>query len=172
MFDPTAFDNMKVILEGALYDLDLEGEIIVTDRNDWMNLAKLSRQFDMTFKKSNQSKTSCTILLKADLTNLAAELNPISLSEKLAGSHFKIVFSIHHNHSNEVYTKALFLLREIWGESRRYTCVISYDPTEINAPIKTEITIDFVRLISEDQLQDLLQMVDIINESLLKLEEY
>jgi len=170
MFDPTAFDNMKVVLEGALYDLDLEGEIIVTDRNDLMNLAKLSRQFDMTFQKSNQSSTSCAIFLKADLINLSAELNPISLSEKLAGSHFKIIFSIHHNHSNEVYTKALHLLQEIWGDNRSYTCTVNYDPTKINAPIKTEITIDFVRLIYEDQLEDLLQMVDTIKQSLIKLE--
>jgi hypothetical protein len=41
MFDPTAFDNMKVVLEGALYDLDIMGEIIITDRNDLFNTAKM-----------------------------------------------------------------------------------------------------------------------------------
>lgn len=34
MFDPTAFDNLKVIVEGAVYDFDLHGDILVTDRKD------------------------------------------------------------------------------------------------------------------------------------------
>jgi hypothetical protein len=32
MFDPTAYDNKKVVTEGAAYDLDLEGQIRVVDR--------------------------------------------------------------------------------------------------------------------------------------------
>lgn len=38
MFDPTAFDNMKVVIEGAIYDLDLDGEISIIDRNDLLIL--------------------------------------------------------------------------------------------------------------------------------------
>lgn len=50
MFDPTAFDNMKVVIEGALYDLDICGEIVITDRNDSFNMAKMSRTFDISFR--------------------------------------------------------------------------------------------------------------------------
>ena len=32
MFDPTIYDNIKVVLEGAVYDLDLEGKIIITTK--------------------------------------------------------------------------------------------------------------------------------------------
>ena len=44
MFDPTAYENMRVVLEGIFYDKDLSGEILVIDRNDIVNTAKLSRE--------------------------------------------------------------------------------------------------------------------------------
>ncbi|MGZ4162287.1 MAG: hypothetical protein ACXVNF_16040, partial [Neobacillus sp.] len=58
VFDPTAFDNMKVVIEGALYDMDIIGEIIITDRNDIMNMAKLSRRFDICFTLPNSEGNS------------------------------------------------------------------------------------------------------------------
>ena len=50
LFDPTAFDNMKVVLEGAVYDRDILGDILVVNRDDLINLASLSRQFTMEFE--------------------------------------------------------------------------------------------------------------------------
>lgn len=50
MFDPTAFDNLKVIVEGAVYDFDLHGDILVTDRKDMMDLASLSRIYHISFQ--------------------------------------------------------------------------------------------------------------------------
>jgi hypothetical protein len=47
MFDPTVFDNLKVIIEGAIYDLDLDGELQVVNRRDLVDLANMSRQFSM-----------------------------------------------------------------------------------------------------------------------------
>jgi len=50
MFDPTIFDNLKVVLEGLVYDHDLAGRIMITDRSDWIDLAKLSRSFRIRFR--------------------------------------------------------------------------------------------------------------------------
>ncbi|QNG61538.1 hypothetical protein H4O14_08705 [Bacillus sp. PAMC26568] len=41
MFDPTAFDNLKVVLEGEIYDADLEGIIEVIKRKDIVDLQQL-----------------------------------------------------------------------------------------------------------------------------------
>ena len=49
LFDPTAFDNMKVVLEGAVYDRDLFGDILIVSRDDLVNLATLSRKFTIEF---------------------------------------------------------------------------------------------------------------------------
>lgn len=57
MFDPTAFENLKIVIEGAVYDRDFSGEILVTDRNDIINLAKLERRFEISFvDKVNRGK--------------------------------------------------------------------------------------------------------------------
>ena len=32
MFDPTIYENLKVVFEGAVYDLDLDGHLTVGDR--------------------------------------------------------------------------------------------------------------------------------------------
>ena len=50
MFDPTAFENMRVVMEGIFYDKDLSGDITIVDRNDVINTAKMSRDFDLSFQ--------------------------------------------------------------------------------------------------------------------------
>src|SRR4051794_1954411 len=91
MFDPTAFDNMKVVIEGALYDLDLSGQIIIIDRNDVVNIAKMSRSFDVYFTLP-ESEVTAMIEIKSDLINLAAELLPDSHAEKQSGCYMKLQF--------------------------------------------------------------------------------
>jgi len=66
MFDPTAFDNMKVVLEGSLYDLDISGEIRVVNREDLVNLARMEREFSITF---------CTEKLEHKNINITYKLN-------------------------------------------------------------------------------------------------
>ncbi|MDF0725751.1 hypothetical protein PY093_03360 [Cytobacillus sp. S13-E01] len=39
MFDPTIFDNLKVVIEGEVYDLDLTGDFLVTNRSDSIDIA-------------------------------------------------------------------------------------------------------------------------------------
>lgn len=164
MFDPTAFDNIKVILEGALYDLDLAGHLCITDRNDIVNVAKLSRQLEMTAKKSRDSKISCTVVLRADITNLAAELHPMLQSEIEAGCHFKMVFTILEQRTFDIRT--LEILQSIWGENREYHCKVISDPLLDKAGNILEIEVHFKRLIYEEQIEDLTVLADFILQSL------
>ncbi|SID87142.1 Uncharacterised protein [Mycobacteroides abscessus subsp. abscessus] len=48
LFDPTAYENMKIVMEGLLYDKDLAGQISIIDRNELINTAKLSRTFEIS----------------------------------------------------------------------------------------------------------------------------
>lgn len=75
MFDPTAYENIKVILEGLVYDYDLSGQIKVIERNDLVNLADLSRNFNMSFihKRDRKQLLTMTVELKADFKQLASE---------------------------------------------------------------------------------------------------
>lgn len=166
MFDPTAFENMKVVIEGALYDYDLEGEITIIDRNDMMNMAKLSRSYDVTFVLSNVETVKCKFLMEAALENLAAELLPASLSEQLAGTAIYITFKMTHNNNHILHAEIEKALRSIWGNERIIKHMMMVDPFQQTDTVHKDIVIDFNRLIFEDQMDDVIIMVDYMIQSL------
>lgn len=168
MFDPTAFENLKVVIEGAVYDRDFSGEILVTDRNDIINLAKLERKFEISFvDKVNKGKKITAIwVLEAKLENLAAELLPATLSEKTAGCHVAVKFELEHPNEFSIFKDIKKALFEIWGDSRNIEQLIQMVPFENQTKIKNVVTIKFNRLIYEDQIDDLTTMVDFMIKSL------
>lgn len=170
MFDPTTFDNMKVVLEGALYDLDLHGEIAIKDRNDFMNLAKLSRKYEITFSRQSSSKIDCTLILEAALENLAAELKPSSLQKGLIGAEVKVFFTFHQLDKEDIHKRMEEELVKIWGDERRIEQTASYSPLARSPRITKNITILFNRLILEEQMDDLVRMLDYILASIDVLE--
>ncbi|MBL4953824.1 hypothetical protein RCG24_03295 [Neobacillus sp. OS1-32] len=174
MFDPTAFDNMKVVIEGAIYDRDLNGEIIITDRNDIINSAKLSREFSVRFTlpEDIDHHLSAQIELVATLDNLAAELLSSSMSEKLAGCLVKLEFFLIHHHVADNYQAIQKLFSGIWGETRKITQTIQYKPFEEPQKVKHIVTIDFARLIREEQMDDLIEMLDFIVKTLKELQVF
>ncbi|MBM7584265.1 hypothetical protein JOC86_000802 [Bacillus pakistanensis] len=74
MFDPTAFDNLKVVLEGAVYDLELNGELKIVNRKDLVDLASLSRTYSIYFHSRIQMAVHAKIELSAGLEELSGEL--------------------------------------------------------------------------------------------------
>jgi hypothetical protein len=172
MFDPTAFDNMKVVLEGALYDLDIMGEIIITDRNDLINTAKMSRCFNSSFKLTESKETSVTakIEMESMLVNLAAELLPHSLKENLAGCHVSLKFLLEQVDKVEDFQAIETILFDIWGSMRKISQSIQYNPLAFTQNVKNVITIEFDRLISEDQMDDLVEMIDFMITTIKRIE--
>ena len=167
MFDPTAFENMKVVIEGALYDLDIDGEIRIVDRNDWMNTAKLLRKYEISF--TNNDDIICTLVLEAGLENLAAELLPAVQTTRLAGSHLLVKFSFNHRDDELIYKKITNILKDIWGPGRTIQQRIVFDPLTKENLVANEATITFNRLVYEDQMDDLVLMVEFMLLSIEKL---
>jgi hypothetical protein len=161
MFDPTAFENMKVVLEGAVYDLDLTGDINIIDRNDFINTAKLSRKYELSFKPENFSNVTASIVLEAELENLAAELLSGSRLEQKAGCWIRLFFSFEHQDNIVDYEKIQRVVTEIWGIDRKIKQTAYFYPLQ-KERMKSEVTIDFGRLIREDQIEDLTEMIDIM----------
>jgi hypothetical protein len=172
MFDPTAFENIKVVLEGAIYDLDLDGEIIITNRNDWINTAKLSRKFEIHFQLPEKKMVPVTakIELESNLENLAAELLPGSLSEKLAGCKLNLEFSFTHQHKIVDYRNIEKILMEIWGEKRNIVQEVTFYPLQKEKMMKSVAAVKFDRLIYEDQIEDLVDMVQFMKTTLSQLQ--
>ena len=172
MFDPTAFENMKVVIEGAMYDRDLAGEIRIIDRNDLLNSAKLSRKYEVTFSinREDVQPLSCTLILEAGLENLAAELLPAAHSERLSGCHLFVNFSLVHSNDFAIYQRIEEELKSIWGHDRTIKQSVIYDPFKNDDMIMNQTTISFNRLIYEDQLDDIIIMTDYMIKSLNRLQ--
>lgn len=77
MFDPTIFDNLKVVLEGHLYDLDAEQTIRVIGREDFIDLASMKRIFSMRIRR--------------DEGFCQAEISMTSVLSDFAGERFRLV---------------------------------------------------------------------------------
>ena len=172
MFDPTAFDNMKVVIEGAFYDLDIIGEIEITDRNDIVNMAKMSRYFDVKFKLKDESSSPifAKFMMESQLVHLAAELLPDLKSENLAGCQIRLEFhfeeSLNCDQFHEVQTIAL----EIWGVNRKITQTVLYHPLDENSPHNILLTIEFDRIVSEQQMDDLIELIDVMVTTIKRLQ--
>jgi hypothetical protein len=174
MFDPTAFDNMKVVIEGAIYDLDLEGEINIIDRNDFINLAKMSRSFDVSFilPENKNRRVIAKIMLESNLSNLAAELLPGSLSDKYSGSNVKLEFQLESSLNQENYIQIEALLLDVWGETRKIGQTVQYDPLERKQESLNIFTVEFERLVREEQLDDLAGMVQFMVTTVQQLSQF
>jgi hypothetical protein len=161
MFDPTAFENMKVVMEGGFYDRDLEGEIRIVDRNDILNSAKMSRRYDITFTDiaKGLAEIFCTFTMEAGLDNLAAELLPQGKSEKLAGCRIYVKFTIKLPKYSKSFLQIREVLRHIWGSGRKVEQTVKYNPENIKTMAETETFISFNRLIYEEQIDDLNEMI-------------
>lgn len=173
MFDPTAFENLKVVIEGAVYDRDLAGEILVTDRNDILNMAKLQRTFEISFidRSSASNKITASFILEANLENLAAELLPSAISEDLSGCHVCVQFHCEHPNEPHYYQNIKSVLSDIWGAKRKIEQLVQVNPLTPQSEVKNLITISFNRLVYEEQIHDLTDMVEYMITSMKHLKE-
>lgn len=170
MFDPTAFENMRVVMDGIFYDKDLSGEIIIVDRNDFINTAKLSRSYDLSFQlpSAKKEKVTCKFTLSAGLENLTAEL--LQISDDLAGCTAKIEFIVQHLYSEPLFLHIEELLSDIWGSKRGISLTVCRNSIKSHEKVLYTGTISFNRIIQEDQLEDLTEMTDYMLMTLEKLE--
>jgi len=169
MFDPTAFDNMKVVIEGALYDLDLAGSIVIVDRDDVVNLAKMSRSFDVHFTLSEVRNEQITakIEILSTMKNLAAELLTDVPTEKYAGCELRLQFTC-NGIMDEIQRKKLQkIFQDIWGRKRKIIQSVHITPSESN--VLNIINVLFDRLISEEQMEDFDDLLDSMVTTLIQI---
>ncbi|MBM7692561.1 hypothetical protein JOC77_001991 [Peribacillus deserti] len=178
MFDPTAFENMKVVLEGLIYDRDFDGTILVTNRCESIDLSRLSRSFQMEMKirensPGQNSTIKCLITLTASLENLSAELLK-SQNEALAGCQVETSYHLSVKKEAEPYISSLFhTLSNIWGENREIEIreqLIYNSPYQFKREIEARVL--FGRLVTEDQIPDFRGLVDHSISSIKQLKEF
>jgi uncharacterized protein YlaN (UPF0358 family) len=176
MFDPTIYENLKVVIEGVVYDRDLQGTFLVTHRKDLIDISTMSRSYMIEFMQKNGGEVLAEIRLHADLLDLAAEILEIS-DKQVPGCRLEVEFRTKLEDIQKEGKEVQSALREIWGEDITMIQHISYIlndctahdiPTEV---VESRITLDFNRKIDEDQLHDMEELMDHIHRSLLKLNQ-
>lgn len=167
MFDPTIYDNLKVVLEGSVYDLDLRGQIQVIGRNDRIELATMSRYYALRFIIPTHPQLIAEIRLWADTMDLAGEILELNSQDvKPYGCQLQPVFiyNVYRDNAELECIRASSIAYEIWGANVHLEQKISYnfnhssDLTDQEAT--QEIIVSFRRKFGEEVVEDLPQMVD------------
>ncbi|MCD7033447.1 hypothetical protein LRR81_04330 [Metabacillus sp. GX 13764] len=157
MFDPTIFDNLKVLLEGAVYDLDLNGDLVVQERKDLVNLADMSRQYRIKFS-GNKGKSEQAVEFELSMANEAMQKEWNGLAVH-TGCRIFLLFTYQEALSEEGMPEEQ-RIREIWGDEVSISHQISIEKTPAGKIQKSHlIKLDFGRLINEDNAEDLEKMV-------------
>ncbi|WP_028400044.1 hypothetical protein [Ectobacillus panaciterrae] len=166
MFDPTVYENLKVIAEGAVYDRDLDGEILVTNRRDLIDLAAMSRTYHISFQL-REEQTSAAFILTADTKNLAGEI----LEERFVpGCQLQLKFAFSLS-SLESCGHMQQLFEDIWGKERMITQRISYEYNKQAISYEDEVTIFFQKVITEDHADDLPVIIEYMIKTLHTLKD-
>lgn len=167
LFDPTIYENLKVVLEGSVYDLDLCGQIQVIGRNDRIELSTMSRYYALRFIIPNRPQYTAEIRLWADTMDLAGEILEIQPQvEESYGCQLQPVFfyNVYRNNIESECEKTRSIAIEIWGTHVHLEQKISYaynHSSDLASQEATqEITVSFRRKFGEEVVEDLPQMVD------------
>jgi|GEM_PF-323516 hypothetical protein len=198
MFDPTVFDNLKVVLEGCVYDYDLEEKIAVTGRSDIVDLATLTRTFsvrftrrhpdvsqvsatspslpwgyredaDPAFRNMHEHGAEAEIVLHAELRDLAGELLEGSRTHTAYGCRLWTVFRMVTAH-DQLCGDIANLLTSLWGEQVRVMPTVSHGCDPRSKFLLTYV-LDFGRKIGETQIGDFDRLTDHAWRSLVRIDE-
>ncbi|MGD9678952.1 MAG: hypothetical protein AB7V16_11480 [Vulcanibacillus sp.] len=160
MFDPTIFDNIKVVLEGIVYDLDLDGQIEVLKRRDLVDLASMERSFSIQFKMvGSANEQNAEIFLTASGADLVAEVLELK-DHYLPGCEIIICFhSLIIDPGQSKLKEAV--LSKIWvGRAIEQRITYVYKGGEIEpSSFQNKSVVSFERKIGEDNIIDLDELV-------------
>ena len=168
MFDPSIFENLKVVLEGKWYDLDLANEITITARKDLVDLASMSRTFTTQFQLLPKDTSPIgEMTIHASLQDFAIEKMENTLHT--IGCELFVTFFTSIQ-TEEDCNEILNDLQSKWNFRPNITQKISYTPGKRDN-LSVAIQLSFGRKINEDHLDDLEAIIQLTVESLYYLQQ-
>ncbi|MCP8968928.1 hypothetical protein [Ectobacillus ponti] len=155
MFDPTAFENLKVVAEGAVYDHDLAGEVLVTGRKDLVDLASMSRTYRIAFQLHEQIGTEVTacLVLQTDVKSWAGEIMEEPFLTPVCLLSLEFSFPIPADWTG--YEEITEILYKMWGQERMIQQVISYEYKKQAFSSRDTVTVLFPKPLTEEHAEDL-----------------
>lgn len=169
MFDPTIYDNIKVVLEGAVYDLDLDGKILITRREDLVDLSSMSRTYAIEFARGIDKPSRAEIHLQVGLSDLAAEILENPTAKPGCTLTILLFTKVREPESECPYLQEQ--LSEIWENRPQITQVLSYEFGQPTSRYHNQITLSFGRKVDETHIEDFPHLIDYALDSLAWLDE-
>lgn len=169
MFDPTIYENLKVVFEGAVYDLDLGGQIVVIHRSDCIDLAAMSRSYAVRYRMKD-GRCSAEIRLSAGLVDLAGE--KLEWRNALPGCKLEILFSLMLHNPVTACKNIQDILEQIWDPNAAIVQTLSYRFGDDGSRCSNEICVRFDRKIGEGQVDDIPDLLEHTVRTLRQLEPY
>ncbi|WP_349409366.1 hypothetical protein [Pseudalkalibacillus sp. SCS-8] len=170
MYDPTIFENLKVAVENYVYDLDnLASEITITNRVDNMEMATMSRSFQLQFVLADEPGVEAEVVLEASLKDLAAEL--LEVEGENPGCTLLVRFYMQIDDVEVECAQIEELLHSIWDQEKPPTQTISYVYGQGSNVLMNKIEVTFNQRINEDQMEDIPSLIDHVIESLQHLND-
>jgi len=177
LFDPTIYENLKVVLEGAVYELDLAGAILVTGREDLVDLASMSRTYKLTFVLTSEEQgkpaVQAELVLHSGLRDFAAEQLKEHGSEP--GCSFGISFGMPFGTLPDLTlrcSEAEGILDRVWGGRFPVLQTVSQTIGAGASLYRSTARLDFGRRFGEDVAEDFASLTDYTVRSLSELEEW
>lgn len=181
MFHPIAFDNIRVVLEGGMYERDFDGEITITGRSDTMDLAIYERRFQVEFRLANRegedpATVQARLQLATTLSDIAAEQLQEPRLTEVIGCTICIHFFLRVRDVPKEAAEIAELLNRVWGNRPTVTQTVKADWHELQPwPPRyytNQVTLDFQRKITEGNIEDLRDLLDHMVISLQTLQEF
>ncbi|MDP5274163.1 hypothetical protein [Chengkuizengella axinellae] len=165
MFDPTVFDNIKVVLEGIVYELDLEEKVQITDRKDMVDLATMSRTYSIEFSEKHNTQIRAFCSLHTGVGDLSTEILEHDMYQVGCKLEVRFMIDFVGLSMDEVSNEALIIekiLQKIWENRPQITQKFSFEIKQdlSESIIQNEIKLDFKRKINENHLSDLEILVE------------
>jgi hypothetical protein len=165
LFDPTIYENLKVVIEGAIYDLDLGKRINITNRIDRIELSLMSRYYALQFELLDHSSVSAELSISAHVSDFASEIleqEDIERGCKLE-IHFHTAVDDVVLDCNTIHRK----LHEIWGNEHVIDQEIWYQYNQAVPPkYQNKITIHFQQKMTENHIDDIHRLIEHVLQSL------
>jgi len=167
MFDPTVFDNLKVVLEGAIYDLDLKGQTQIIDRSDLVDLAKLTRTYSIALANKH---VEGLIELSTDAENWSGEILETGTDYPC---HLFLQFYLRINDIDRDCATIKFRISQIWRAYKpkiEQQITFVYNNTEPSI-FHDQISLTFNETVNESFIAEIPQLLHLILETMNALED-
>jgi len=180
MFDPTIYDNLKIIVEGAAYDVEDLG-FYVFHRADLVDLASMSREFQIGLVQQNKKSAlhpypQLQVRLRSGLDDFAAELGNGHIDAATSyGCHIAILYAIPMrsiDRAAEQLQELEQLLRSIWSDTPAITHQLRCDVSNLRGVDRSPVPLNdlgrwigwleltFDRKIDESNADDLSRLME------------